>query len=199
MEGRESNCYQWLSYAFLDPGSNASFCTDKLMTELNLCGRTVNITTTTMGEQRVVRRNVVTDLEVIGLNDNDFIKLTEVFSQRAIPVSKDHIPQQEEVDQWPHLKGVQVPCINAEIGLLIGTNVPKALEPQGIIHNVNEGSYAVRTALGWMVNGPLREGNCNLTKERVIQVYSNRISVSRLEDLWSQQFKYDFPEQEEKI
>lgn len=28
-------------YAFLDPGSNASFCTDKLMTELNLCGRTV--------------------------------------------------------------------------------------------------------------------------------------------------------------
>lgn len=66
MEGRESNCYQWLSYAFLDPGSNASFCTDKLMTELNLCGRTVNITTTTMGEQRVVRRNVVTDLEVIG-------------------------------------------------------------------------------------------------------------------------------------
>lgn len=149
-----------------------------------------------MGEQRVVRSNVVTDLEVSGLNDNDFIKLTEVFAKGVIPVSKDHISQQEEVDQWPHLKGVEVPCINAEIGLLIGTNVPKALEPQEIIHSVNEGPYAMRTALGWMVNGPLREGNCNRNKDGVIQVYSNQISVCRLEDLWSQQFKYDFPEQE---
>lgn len=71
------------SYAFLDPGSNASFCTDKLMTELSLRGRTVNIILTTMGEQRVVRSTVVTDLEVSGLNSNDFIKLTEVFSKKS--------------------------------------------------------------------------------------------------------------------
>lgn len=67
-----------------------------------------------------------------------------------------------------HLKSVQVPCINAEIGLLIGTNVPKALEPQEVIHSVNEGPYAVRTALGWTVNGPLRDGNCNQTKDGAI-------------------------------
>lgn len=160
------------------------------MKELNLYGQAVNILLTTMGEQRVVHRNVVTDLDVSGLINNDFVKLTEVFSQRVIPVSKDHIPQQEEVDRWPHLTGVQVPCIHAEIGLLIGTNVPKAVEPQEAIHSVNDGPYAVKTAL----NGPLRVQTCNRLKDGITKVYSNRISVSRLEDLWSQQFKYNFPE-----
>lgn len=77
---------------------------------------------------------------------------------------KDLIPQQEEVDRLSHLKGEQVPCISAEIGLLIGTNVPKALEPQEVIHSVNEEPYDVRTALGWTVNGPLREGNWQMWK-----------------------------------
>lgn len=48
-----------------------------------------------------------------------------------------------------------LPEINTEIGLLIDTNVPEALEPLQVIRSVNGGPYSIRTVLGWTVNGPL--------------------------------------------
>lgn len=181
-------------YAFLDPGSNASFCTNKLANDLHLQGENVNILLTTMGEQKTVSCKAVPDLEVSSLEGDDFIDLTEVFAQKVIPVSKENIPTQEDVDKWPHLQGVRIPSINTDVGLLIGTDVAKALEPEEIIHSVKDGPYAVRTALGWTVNGPLRENIRIRTKHGYPQIKMNRISVARLEELWTQQFKCDFPE-----
>ncbi|XP_054869314.1 uncharacterized protein LOC129349591 [Amphiprion ocellaris] len=181
-------------YAFLDPGSNASFCTNKLANDLHLQGKNVNILLTTMGEQKAVSCKAVPDLEVSSLEDDNFIELTEVFAQKAIPVSKENIPTQEDVDKWPHLRGVQIPLINADVGLLIGTNVVKALEPEEVIRSVKDGPYAVRTALGWTINGPLRENIRRRTKHGYPLIKTNRISVARLEELWTQQFKCDFPE-----
>lgn len=57
--------------------------------------------------------------------------------------------------------------------------------------SVGNGPFAVRTKLGWTVNGPLRE---NTGKGRPMKTIVNRISVSSLENLWLQQFKVDFPE-----
>lgn len=175
-------------YAFLDPGSNASFCTNKLANNLHLQGKNVNILLTTMGEQKTVSCKPVPDLKVSSLEGDDFIDLTEVFAQKAIPVT------QEDVDKWPHLQGVRIPSISADVGLLIGTDVAKALEPEEIIHSVKDGPYVVRTALGWTVNGPLRENIRIRTKRGYPQIKMNRISVARLEELWTQQFKCDFPE-----
>ncbi|KAI2651225.1 Replicase polyprotein 1a [Labeo rohita] len=53
------------------------------------------------------------------------------------------------------LQTVHLPEIEAGIELLIGTNVPKALEPLEVIRSVNDGPYAIRTMLGWTVNGPV--------------------------------------------
>lgn len=180
------------SYAFLDPGSTATFCTEDLMNELNLHGKKTDILLTTMGQQKTVSTHIVTGLEVSGLDSYNFIELPEVFSQRSIPASKRNIAQQEDVDKWPHLERVQIPTIQAEIGLLIGTNVPKAMEPEEVNRSVNDGPYAIRTLLGWTVNGPLRENGCDATQNGAACV--NRISVAKLDDMWNQQFKYDFPE-----
>ncbi len=73
------------SYAFLDPGSTATFCTEKLMNELSLSGKKIEILLITMGEQKTVRSHVVTGLEVSGLEGCNFIELQEVFSQKTIP------------------------------------------------------------------------------------------------------------------
>lgn len=181
-------------YAFLDPGSNASFCTNKLANDLHLQGKNVNILLTTMGEQKAVSCKAVSDLEVSSIEGDDFIELTEVFAQKVIPVSKENIPTQEDVDKWPHLQGVRIPLINADVGLLIGADVAKALEPEEVIHSIKDGPYAVRTALGWTVNGPLRENLRSRTKHGYPQIKMNHISVARLEELWTQQFKCDFPE-----
>ncbi|KAL7874304.1 hypothetical protein SRHO_G00052740 [Serrasalmus rhombeus] len=181
-------------YAFLDPGSNASFCTNKLANNLNLQGTNVNILLTTMGDQKAVSCKVLPDLEVSSLEGDDFVELNGVFTQRAIPASQENIPTQEDVDRWPHLRGVRIPSIKADIDLLIGIDVAKALEPQEVIRSVKDGPYAVRTVLGWTVNGPLRESIRSWSEHGYPQIQMNWISVTRLEELWMQQFKYDFPE-----
>ena len=61
--------------------------------------------------------------------------------------------------------------IDEEIGMLLGTNAPKVMEPLEIINSQGEGPYACRTLLGWVVNGPLRGG---IAKD------SNSISVNRI-------------------
>ncbi len=45
--------------------------------------------------------------------------------------------------------------IDADIELLIGVNIPKALEPWQFINSEGNGPYAVCTLLGWVVNGPI--------------------------------------------
>lgn len=133
-------------------------------------------------------------LEISSLDGNHFIELSEVFSQKNIPVTKDNIPRQEDVDSWPHLKEVKLPTIQAEVGLLIGTNVPKAMEPLQVVSSVDDGPYAVRTILGWTVNGPLRGGSDMRETNTLTGVTTNRISVAKLEELWQLQFKQDFPD-----
>lgn len=150
------------------------------MNELNLNGRKIDILLTTMGVQTTVRSHVVTGLEVCGLEGRNLIDIHKVFSQKTIPANKRNIPQQEDVDRWPHLEQVRIPRIDAEIGLLIGTHVPRAMEPEEVIKSVNDGPYAVRTVLGWTVNGPLRENNYEPAGNRKY-VTSNRISVAKLD------------------
>ncbi|XP_016523109.1 uncharacterized protein LOC107835283, partial [Poecilia formosa] len=137
------------TYAFLDPGSSASFATESLINQLNMNGRNINISLRTMGNESVVNTCIVTGLEVSNLDTNQFVELSEVYSQKEIPVTKDNIPRQEDIDGWPHLKEVKIPTIQAEVGLLIGANVPKVMEPLQVINSVDKGPYAIKTVLGW--------------------------------------------------
>lgn len=92
------------------------------------------------------------------MNDNNFLPLPDVFTQKEMPVTTDNIPRSEELSQWPYLKNVQLPYISAKVELLIGTNAPKLMEPWEIVNSQDDGPYAVKTLLGWVVNGPLRGG-----------------------------------------
>ena len=44
-----------VTYAFLDPGSTASFCTERLMNKLNLRGGKTGIILRTMGQEKIVK------------------------------------------------------------------------------------------------------------------------------------------------
>lgn len=105
------------------------------------------------------------------------------------------------MDKWPHLKEIRIQDIEAGVGLLIGTNVPKALEPWKVVNSTGNGPYATRTVLGWVVNGPLQKENHKQKDEKWPQVSVNRVSVACLDDLIHRQIKLDFPEaqQAEKI
>lgn len=134
-------------YAFLDQGST------EVMHQLNLRGNKTELLLTTMGSEKKVNTHVLSDLEVCGLEEENYIDLPQVFTQPSIPVKKDNIPLKSDVDPWPYLH--RLLHIEAEVGHLIGTDVYKAMEPRQIINSRGDGPYAVRTSLGWVVNGPL--------------------------------------------
>ncbi|XP_025763461.1 uncharacterized protein LOC112847046 isoform X2 [Oreochromis niloticus] len=182
------------TYAFLDPGSTACFCTEELMHELNLTGRKTNILLKTMGEEKVVSSHIVSGLEISSLDSDDFFELPEMYSHSDIPASADNAPSQDYVNRWTYLQQVSIPRIEAKIGLLIGANAPKAVEPWQVIASENGGPYAVKTRLGWTISEPLQGSSSQRAACGLIQVAANRISVSKLDELWDQQFKSDFPE-----
>ena len=74
-------------------------------------------------------------------------------------------------DRWPYLKDINLPYVEAEVNLLIGSGVPKALEPQEVKRSDGGGPYAVRTLLRWTLNGPL--GRPNSSNHIANRIYSH--------------------------
>ena len=95
------------------------------------------------------------NLQVFELNDKNMVEISSVYYTPSLPVNNKDIASREDINRWPHLNGVKVPAINAEIGLLIGSNVPQVLQPREIRVGEHRGPYATKTLLGWTVNGPL--------------------------------------------
>ena len=144
-----------ITYAFLDTGSISTFCTESLMKQLGIDGLKTRISLTKLEKKdSLVDSFLVRDLVISDLDENNFITLPVLYTRTEIPVTKDDIPTQEDVDLWSHLGGVYLPNVSAEIGLLIASDVPEALEPLEVKHSERGGPYASRTRIGWVVNGP---------------------------------------------
>lgn len=180
------------TYAFLDSGSTATFITSGLMKRLKLKGTKTNILLRTMGQEKLVQSYRNDGLEISDLGSNRFLELPEVFSQETIPVSKDNIPRQQDLEKWEYLKNIRIPELDAEVELLIGTNAPKFMEPWEIINSQGNGPYAVRTLLGWVVNGPLR--GIGSGQRGCPTVYANRTSIVKLEELLVSHYNQEFSE-----
>ncbi|XP_068234194.1 uncharacterized protein [Palaemon carinicauda] len=99
--------------------------------------------------------------------------LSNVFTQKDIPVNHDQIPRYEMLKDWPHLSSVinKIPVYQPEldIGILIGSNCPTALQPLEVVPTSGYGPFAVRYLHGWTVNGPVH-----------VKVSSNGVSCHRL-------------------
>lgn len=165
--------------------------------KLNLQGKRTNILLRTMGQEKVVESQVISGLEVSKLDGNQFVELTETYMQETIPVSRSNIPTQQDIQKWKYLRDIRIPELDAEVEVLIGTNAPKLMEPWEIINSEDNGSYAVRTLLGWVINGPAR-GNSGCCQRSCSTVYANRISIVRLEELLISQYNQDFNEKAEE-
>ncbi|KAJ8391888.1 hypothetical protein AAFF_G00083590 [Aldrovandia affinis] len=184
-----------LTYAFLDPGSSATFCTENLMNRLHAKGRKTEILLRTMGQERLVKSYGLTGLEVTNLEGTTHLNLPRVYTQDRIPVSKENIPTQNDLEKWPYLSGIQLDEIDADIDLLIGINVPKAMEPWHTINSQENGPYAVKTLLGWVVNGPLNTCTA-MDVSGPPAMMANRISIANLGELIIRQYNQDFSERE---
>lgn len=61
------------TYAFLDPCSIATFCSERLIGELKVKGRNANILLRTMNQEKFVDSHVISGLEVAALNGDTYL------------------------------------------------------------------------------------------------------------------------------
>ena len=115
---------------------------------------------TTLETTNALTECSIVNLEILDLNEEHTVELPKVFSRPSLPISRENIANQHDVDRWPHMKGIKIPSIDAEVGLLIGSDVPEVLQPREVRGGTDGGPFATRTIFGWVMNGPLgRKGN----------------------------------------
>lgn len=101
-----------------------------------------------MGQEKVVDSSVISGLEVCDINGNNAISLPPIFTRPNLPVSRKDIVSGNDLQKWPHLCDVPLNRANCDVGLLIGINVPRAMEPWDVITSVNNSPFAMKTLLG---------------------------------------------------
>ncbi|KAJ8347452.1 hypothetical protein AAFF_G00199560 [Aldrovandia affinis] len=133
-----------------------------------------------MGPKASVPSYMLSGLEISSLTGKQFYGLPNVYTQKRMPVEKNNIIKEEELAKWPYLDGVSVPHIQAEVELLIGTNASNLLEPWEVVNSHGNGPYAIRTLLGWVINGPLQGYSNERCESGNPTATVNRISIEIL-------------------
>ena len=126
------------------------------------------------------------NLEVSDLNDSITVDLPMVYSRPSLPVSTDTIGAQEDVNRWPHLNGIKLQSIEAEIGLLIGSDAPQVLQPREVPESKYGGPFATRTIFGWTLNGPLGRNQPKISTANFID--TNADLSKKFEDFCNLEF-----------
>ncbi|XP_077982843.1 uncharacterized protein LOC144437710 [Glandiceps talaboti] len=183
------------TYAFLDTGSNVSFCTEGLAKQLGVTGRKMTVKLDTMGSPQCLTTHQINELMVSDLDGHDCVSLPPLYTKERIPVTSKHIPTQKDIERWDHLKGIAVPTLNADIGLLIGNNVPDAYTPKIIKTGPRGSPYAAKTAIGWILWNVIRDKEDLHSNLAVNRVDVTVLEESRqLEQLVRNAINLDFPE-----
>ena len=147
-----------LTYALIDCQSNATFVTEKLRQELGIEGVKRHLLLSTLHkENEVIESHKVKGLTVMDMNHQNSIPLPQAFTRQTISFKSSQIPKPEVAMCWEHLKPIASELMpyrkDLEVGLLIGTNCPRAMKPREIIPGSDNDPYGIRTDLGWGIIG----------------------------------------------
>ena len=146
--------------------------------------------------------------------DSSLLSLPKLNTRREIPVDKEEIATPAKIKEWKHLRSISNEIVqrdNIQVGLLIGANCLKALEPTIIIHSEGGGPYAYKTRLGWCAVGPINcvskgiTTSCNRVAVRNVassKLASHHFAIEKsvkdvsLEEMFQAMYRHDFNEPE---
>ena len=162
------------TFAMLDPGSNRSFCSLTLAKKLDVSGKDIMMKVDTMNKCELTKAFEVA-LQVTSTTGKrkrrKVVELPHVIAVKDFVKLKGSIVLQNEVTHLDHLKGLPLPSKAGEVTLLIGQDAPDARKPTEVKDGGDDQPYAIKTALGWVVNGPVGKGysepvTCNYIQAR---------------------------------
>ena len=182
-------------YALLDSGSTNIFVTKQLVQTLELQGKYVQYSMSTLGQSSEVKSNTVSFCLTSVQDDVKFDVVT--------PLAVNSIPMRYpgsviDIEQYPYLADLDLPRLSSDVrvDILIGMDNADALMPLEVkcSDKQKRQPYATRTLFGWSLNGPVGD----LTNS--LQVSSHFVNLEqRISKLWeieqcdedSQSLSYD--------
>lgn len=167
-----NNIYQTM--ALLDTGSTSTFCTRKMVDRLGVKGNIISYSLNTLSQMNEKKNTEIVSLTVKPRDGDDLLLLSNVHVVDAIPVGNPVL----NVRKYPHLADLDLGASIGEVDVLVGQDHAEALIPLEIRKGVKGDPFAVRTILGWSVNGPLRYNS--IVRREVI---SNFVTTQVHEDL----------------
>ena len=147
------------TYALLDNGSTTTFCTERLVKSLNINSKPQVLTLSTLGQTAKHMETSSVSLDVTDLDEQNEIHLSTVYTTAELPISAQSGVRRSDLMVWNHLHDVEIceASVN-NVDLLIGQDNPEALVPCEVRASSrnSKAPFAVRTSLGWTVQGPVR-------------------------------------------
>ncbi|XP_066929860.1 uncharacterized protein [Clytia hemisphaerica] len=149
-----------VTYTLLDTCSQACFISDEIVFLMSLKTISTELSINTITSVKSEKCQVACGLRVKGLHagDGSWLSLPKCFSKPNIPVDSSEIPTADSIKEWPYLKSIENELPNTtslKVGILIGANCLKAIEPLKVIPSQDDGPFAFKTKLGWCVVGPI--------------------------------------------
>ena len=84
-----------------------------------------------------------------------YFTISNVFSFNKIPIRSNLVLTQRKILELPHLRGIKFDTLcNAEVGLLIGVDVPELFCISKFRKGPRGTPSAIYTPLGWSLLGP---------------------------------------------
>ena len=156
------------TYALLDNCSQGTLVTKSALEELGITGTQTSITIKTLNGDLKNPSIAVRGLKVARSKVDDknakWITLPKTFSRDCLPVDTEDIATPDKISKWGYLDAIANEINQSSdvtVGLLVGANCSKALEPNKIIPSQGGGPYAFRTILGWCIVGPVDKSMTN--------------------------------------
>ncbi|XP_030849736.1 uncharacterized protein LOC115927700 [Strongylocentrotus purpuratus] len=166
--------------ALLDSGSTSTFCTKKLAARVKASGLSSIVSVSTLERAKSELQTSVVSLKVAAKSSSRMVNLSKVYTKTDININSDHLLMKEDVDKLQHLTDVDFPSTTKlQVDLLIGQDYPELICPLEIRRGEPRDPYAVRTVLGWTLNGPVQsDGRKMAVTSHYISEYPLKTSVS---------------------
>lgn len=172
------------THALLDSGSDSTFCTDNLVAKLGLTGKpSVTELTTLEKESNKVKTSIVS-FEISGMANTGIIKAPKVMTMPTLHLHPNDVTR-EDMSKWQHLQDLNIPAVDSTcVEMIIGQDVPEALKPIEVKTGPRGAPYAVKTALGWTVNGPFHKDHLKDEASSCHMVQNDAKLQQQVERFW---------------
>ena len=162
----------------LDTASTNTFCTQRLIDNLGIEGKNTKLTLSTLTARNECKETMLVDLSVKSIDGRNSMKLYNVYVVGEIPASLPYV----NVKQFSHLRELPLGHVGPDVDILIGQDHSAALLPLQSACGKPDEPFAIKTLLGWSLNGPSTA--CSRPSSKVVSHFISTSLEEKVEQLW---------------